>query len=97
MAAQLVSTGVGEYMQDLVIAALEMQRAMELDADEPQWRSERDRLLPLIPEKESGLLQACSGDQMSLCQLSPDVDQDTLYTSLTCQCTVLRTGVITCR
>ena len=44
-----------------MIAALEMQRAMELDSDEPQWRSERDRLLLLIPEKESALLQACSG------------------------------------
>lgn len=50
-------------MQDLVIAALEMQRAMELDSDEAQWRVERDRLLLLIPEKESALLQACSGLQ----------------------------------
>ena len=47
-------------MQDLVIAALEMQRAVELDSDEPQWRMERDRLLLLIPEKECALLQACS-------------------------------------
>ena len=46
-----------------MIAALEMQRAMELDSEEPQWRSERDRLLLLIPDKESALLQACSGNR----------------------------------
>ena len=48
-----------------MIAALEMQRAMEEDSDEPQWRSERDRLLLLIPDKESALLQACPGRQQS--------------------------------
>ena len=49
-----------------MIAALEMQRAVELDAVEPQWRSERDRLLVLIPEKESALLQACPRRQQCL-------------------------------
>ena len=47
----------GPLMQDLVMAALAMQRALELDSDEPQWRAERNRLLSCIPEHTSALLQ----------------------------------------
>ena len=38
------------------MAALAMQRALELDSKEPQWRAERDRLLLCVPEHTS-LLQ----------------------------------------
>ena len=41
------------------MAALAMQRALELDSEEPQWRAERDRLLLCIPEHTSALLQVC--------------------------------------
>ena len=44
-------------LQDFVVAALAMQRAVELDGEEPQWRSERDRLLLCVPEQTSALLQ----------------------------------------
>ncbi|CAL5228172.1 g11253 [Coccomyxa viridis] len=46
-----------EGLKDTVMAALAMQRALELDSEEPQWRAERDRLLLCIPEHTSALLQ----------------------------------------
>ena len=39
------------------MAALAMQRALELDVEESHWRKERDRLLLCIPEQTSTLLQ----------------------------------------
>lgn len=51
--------------QDFVMAALAMQRAVELDGDEPQWRVERDRLLLCVSDQVSSLLQVrtliCAG------------------------------------
>ncbi len=44
-------------MQDFVMAALAMQKALELDSEEPQWLTERDRLLLCIPEQTAALLQ----------------------------------------
>ncbi len=44
-------------IQDFVMAALAMQRAMEVDTEEPHWRIERDRLLFCIPNQQSALLQ----------------------------------------
>ncbi len=39
------------------MAALAMQKALEVDAAEPQWRAERDRLMTTIPEQQAALLQ----------------------------------------
>lgn len=50
------------------MAALGMQKAMEQDSNEPQWRIERDRLLFCIPDQHSALLQVC----MALIALAPD-------------------------
>ena len=48
------------------MAALAMQKALEVDTAEPQWRAERDRLLTAIPEQQSALLQACLQPHASL-------------------------------
>ena len=48
------------------MAALAMQKALEMDIAEPQWRAERDRLLTTIPEQQSALLQVCLQPHASL-------------------------------
>lgn len=62
----------GAMPQDSAMAALAMQRALELNGEEPQWRSERDRLLLCVPEQISALLQVRPARVASGCPAEAD-------------------------